>query len=209
MVRAEKAGAVLADILTNRMYGERPISLIGYSLGSRVIYACLMALAEKRAFGIVENVIFIGAPCPTEIRVWAAMKSVVAGRLVNVYSKQDYLLGFLYRNSSWHYGVAGLQKIEGLKHIENLDLSHAVTNHLQYRYLIGSILNKVCWEDVNPHQVIIHQDQLREYNEEIGEGEQDDDMNLTQADQKENQPPRWGNVRGTTGKTNGAKQGGK
>jgi hypothetical protein len=31
---AIKAGAVLGDLLANRMFGNRPVTLIGYSLGS-------------------------------------------------------------------------------------------------------------------------------------------------------------------------------
>lgn len=143
MVRAEKAGAVLADVLINRIYGERPVTLIGYSLGARIIYCCLMILAEKRAFGLVENVIIMGAPCPSEVRVWATMKSVVASKLVNVYSGKDYMLGFLYRSSSWQYGVAGLQKIEGVPNVENFDVTQIVTNHLRYHHMVGSVLKKV------------------------------------------------------------------
>lgn len=52
--RADKAGLVLADALINRAQGERPVTLIGYSLGARLIYSCLMSLAERRAFGLVE-----------------------------------------------------------------------------------------------------------------------------------------------------------
>ncbi|KAK7753861.1 hypothetical protein SLS62_004227 [Diatrype stigma] len=149
MVRAEKAGLVLAEALINKVQGERGVTLIGYSLGARVIYACLMALAEKRAFGLVENAVIIGGPCPSETRVWAAMSSAVAGRLVNVYSKSDYLLGFLYRSSSWHYGVAGLQKVQGVAGIENLDVSGIVKSHDDYRYLTGTILKQLSWEDIS------------------------------------------------------------
>merc|ERR1712093_142027 len=48
--RADKAGLVLADALINKAQGERPVTLIGYSLGARLIYSCLMSLAERRAF---------------------------------------------------------------------------------------------------------------------------------------------------------------
>ncbi|KAI0853736.1 DUF726-domain-containing protein [Daldinia vernicosa] len=160
MVRAEKAGAVLADVLINRIYGERPVTLIGYSLGARIIYCCLMILAEKRAFGLVENVIIMGAPCPSEVRVWATMKSVVASKLVNVYSKKDYMLGFLYRSSSWQYGVAGLQRIEGVPNVENFDVTQVATNHLRYHYMVGSVLKKVGWEDINYDQITKEQDKL-------------------------------------------------
>ncbi|KAI1656200.1 DUF726-domain-containing protein [Daldinia decipiens] len=160
MVRAEKAGAVLADVLINRIYGERPVTLIGYSLGARIIYCCLMILAEKRAFGLVENVIIMGAPCPSEVRVWATMKSVVASRLVNVYSKRDYMLGFLYRSSSWQYGVAGLQRIEGVPNVENFEVTQIATNHLRYHHLVGSVLKKVGWEDINYDQIMKEQQKL-------------------------------------------------
>ncbi|KAI2784098.1 DUF726-domain-containing protein [Daldinia loculata] len=160
MVRAEKAGAVLADVLINRIYGERPVTLIGYSLGARIIYCCLMILAEKRAFGLVENVIIMGAPCPSEVRVWATMKSVVASKLVNVYSGKDYMLGFLYRSSSWQYGVAGLQKIEGVPNVENFDVTQIVTNHLRYHHMVGSVLKKVGWEDINYDEIMKEQQKL-------------------------------------------------
>ncbi|KAK4892101.1 hypothetical protein LTR28_002375, partial [Elasticomyces elasticus] len=54
--RAEKAGEVLADALINKAQGERPVTLIGYSLGARVIYTCLKTLADHKAFGLVESV---------------------------------------------------------------------------------------------------------------------------------------------------------
>ncbi|KAI8624013.1 DUF726-domain-containing protein [Xylariaceae sp. FL1651] len=153
MVRAEKTGLVLAEILTNKVQGERAVSLVGYGLGARVIYACLTSLSEKRAFGIVENAILFGAPCPSEVHVWTAMKSVVTGRLVNVYSKNDYLLGFLYRSCAWQYGIAGLQSIQDVPRVENVDLSDSISNHLQYQYHVGNVLVKLRWEDINVIEV--------------------------------------------------------
>ncbi|KAI0124883.1 hypothetical protein BJ170DRAFT_479871 [Xylariales sp. AK1849] len=160
MVRAEKAGQVLADAIMNKVGGERGVTLIGYSLGARIIYACLMQLAEKRCYGYVENVVIMGSPSPTEVRVWVAMKSVVAGRLVNVYSKNDYILGFLYRTSSWHYGVAGLQRIQGVQGVENFDASEIVSNHLRYQCLVGRILKRLGWEDIDINEVKKQEDGL-------------------------------------------------
>ncbi|KAH8163923.1 hypothetical protein CIB48_g4312 [Xylaria polymorpha] len=121
MVRAEKTGLVLAEILTNKVQGERAVSLVGYGLGARVIYACLTSLSEKRAFGIVENVVLFGAPCPSEIRVWAAMKR--------------------------------LQPVEGVPRVENVDLSDAISNHLDYQYHIGNVLVQLRWEDIDSGEV--------------------------------------------------------
>ena len=164
--RAEKAGEVLADALVNRAQGERPVNLIGYSLGARVIYSCLLKLSEVKAFGLVENVVLIGAPLPSETAEWRKMRSVVAGRLVNVYSENDYVLGFLYRTSSIQYGVAGLQKVEGVAGIENVDVTQSVSGHLRYRFMVGSILKKIGFEDIDLKQVTKEEEELKKMDEE-------------------------------------------
>ncbi|KAI9760010.1 MAG: vesicular-fusion protein S17 [Chaenotheca gracillima] len=159
--RSEKAGEVLADALINKAQGERPVTLIGYSLGARVIYSCLTSLASRRAFGLIESVVLIGAPAPSSASDWRAMRSVVAGRLINVYSENDYILGFLYRTSSIQYGVAGLQKVEGVKGVEDVNVSDMVSGHLRYRYLVGSILSKVGFEDIEPSELEREEEALK------------------------------------------------
>ncbi|KAL4723328.1 hypothetical protein ACLX1H_009818 [Fusarium chlamydosporum] len=150
MVRAEKAGAVLADaVMRSKIQGDRPVSLIGYSLAARAIYVCLMILAERRQFGLIDSVVLVGTPAPSESRVWLTMKSVVSGRLVNVYSESDYLLGFLYRTSNIHFGLAGLQRIQGADGVENHNVSNLVNGHLRYSTLVGKILKDIHWEDLD------------------------------------------------------------
>ncbi|KAK3983823.1 hypothetical protein QBC44DRAFT_254268 [Cladorrhinum sp. PSN332] len=153
MIRADKLGNALADIIMSKAHGERGVSLIGYSIGARAIYVCLATLAERRAFGLVENVVMMGTPAPSETAVWCAMRSVVTGRLVNVYSENDYILGFLSRTSSFEYGVAGLQRVIGIDSVENVDISAKVSGHLRYQYLVGSILQHIGWEDIDKSQV--------------------------------------------------------
>jgi hypothetical protein len=172
MVRADKAGLILADAIINKVQGERGITLIGYSLGARTIYTCLMCLAEKRAFGLVENVVMMGTPAPSDPRVWCTLKSVVAGRLVNVYSENDFILGFLYRTSSVQFGVAGLQRIEETEGIENVDVSDKVSGHLRYQFLVGSILKHIGWEDINLEQVARDEETLNLLEEKNKEREQ-------------------------------------
>ncbi|RFU80983.1 hypothetical protein TARUN_1268 [Trichoderma arundinaceum] len=149
MVRAEKAGAVLADaIMRQKFQGERPVSLIGYSLGARAIYACLMVLAERRQFGIIDSVVLMGTPAPSESRVWLTLKSVVCGRLINVYSEHDYILGFLYRTSNIQFGVAGLQEIQGADGVENYKVKSLPRGHLSYKSQVSTVLKNIGWEDV-------------------------------------------------------------
>lgn len=153
MVRADKAGLILADTIQRRIHGSRPVTLIGYSLAGRVVYTCLMALAERRQFGLIDSVVMIGTPAPSESRVWLTLRSVVAGRLVNVYSDNDYMLGFMMRTSNTHFGVAGLQPIMGALGVENYDASAMVSGHLRYQFLIGKILKSLGWEDLDHSQL--------------------------------------------------------
>ncbi|GAB1310211.1 YSIRK family gram-positive signal peptide [Madurella fahalii] len=138
--RSEKAGEILADALINRVQGERPVTLVGYSLGARVIYSCLRSLAQRRAFGLIDTVVFIGAPVPSNKQHWQMMRTVVSGKMFNVYSENDYLLAFLYRATSIQLGVAGLQEIKSIEGVENINLSDEVQGHMRYAKIIGNIL---------------------------------------------------------------------
>ncbi|KAL4978476.1 hypothetical protein BDW66DRAFT_158006 [Aspergillus desertorum] len=151
--RADKAGEVLADALISKVQGERPVTLIGYSLGSRVIFSCLQTLARRHAYGLIESAILMGAPTPSDILDWRRMRRVVSGRLVNVYSENDSVLAFLYRTSSLQLGVAGLQAIENVPGVENLNASDVINGHLRYQYLLGRILRAVGLECVNAREV--------------------------------------------------------
>ncbi|GFP54136.1 uncharacterized membrane protein C6F6.13c [Trichoderma asperellum] len=148
IVRAEKAGAVFADaIMRQKFHGDRPVSLVGYGLGARAIYTCLMVLAERRQFGVIDSVVMMGTPAPSESRVWLTLKSVVCGRLVNVYSEHDYMLGFLYRTANIQFGVAGLQEIQGADGVENYRMKSLPRGHLTYQSQVSQILKNIGWED--------------------------------------------------------------
>jgi hypothetical protein len=94
------------------------------------------------------------------------MRSVVAGRLVNVYSENDYILAFLYRTSAIQYGVAGLQEAQDVKGIENVNVSEMVSGHLRYQYLVGSILEKIGFEDIDVEEVAKEEETLALLEEE-------------------------------------------
>ncbi|KAI0013169.1 DUF726-domain-containing protein [Xylariaceae sp. FL0662B] len=151
--RARKAGEVLADALINKAQGERPVTLIGYSLGAKVIYACLQQLAQRQAFGLIENAIMLGTPAPCSSADWRRIRSVVTGRVVNAYSTKDYILAFLYRSSSVQLGVAGLHPVLGVKGVENVDISDLVEGHTLYRYATGPVLKRIGFEDVDLPEV--------------------------------------------------------
>ncbi|RUS18793.1 hypothetical protein BC937DRAFT_88334 [Endogone sp. FLAS-F59071] len=138
------AGLILADTLMNRKLGVRPITLIGFSLGARVIFYCLLELARVNAFGIVENVFIFGTPVIASQQQWREASSVVAGRFVNGYARSDWLLGFLFRASAAGLGsIAGLRPIKDVPRIENVDCTDLIRGHMHYRNSMPRILAKV------------------------------------------------------------------
>ncbi|OKL62039.1 hypothetical protein UA08_02935 [Talaromyces atroroseus] len=147
--RADKAGEVLADALINRAQGKRPVTLIGYSLGSRVIYSCLRSLAKRHAYGLIESAILMGSPIPADPAGWQAMRTVVSGRLVNVYSQNDSILALLYRATHLEVDIAGLQPVKGVQNLENVDASTTVDGHLRYQFLVGQVLSDLGFEEVD------------------------------------------------------------
>ncbi|KAK7998363.1 kinase-like domain-containing protein [Apiospora arundinis] len=179
--RSDKAGAVLADALINKVQGERPVTLIGYSMGSRVIYACLNELANRNAFGLVESVCLIGSPVPSDTVAWRRIRSVVPGRIINIYSTKDYLLGYLYRTSSLQYGVAGLQTVRDVEGVENVDVSDLVDGHTQYRFLIGSILQKVGIEGIDAEVV---EQQMKSFRREEEKKKKDEEEKKQKGEEK-------------------------
>ncbi|KAI3651442.1 hypothetical protein MP228_003713 [Amoeboaphelidium protococcarum] len=63
--RAQKSGYLLADSLCNNIQNSKPVTLVGYSLGARVIFYCLLELAKRGKYGIVQDVYLFGTPILT------------------------------------------------------------------------------------------------------------------------------------------------
>jgi len=192
--RARQTGILLARRLLHQYYGGiageeeqerigegysihsrsslkgRPISLIGYGFGAKVIFECLTTLNKEggmSARGIVENAVLIGAPVSADIADWIGARVVVADRLVNVFSDRDYLLAVMSRQKGWQVTVAGLMAIPSLdptghthvhspslstshlhlhshtsfREVENLNVSHLVGSFDQYPAALPAILS--------------------------------------------------------------------
>jgi hypothetical protein len=142
--RANSAGLILADSLMARNLGTRPITLVGYSLGSRMIFSCLKELAKKCAFGIVQNVYLFGSPIVANKDEYLKARTVVAGRFVNGYAKNDWILGYLFRLTSGGISrVAGLAPVEDIPGLENIDVTNLVPGHMSYRTAMPKLLQEV------------------------------------------------------------------
>ncbi|KAK2660646.1 hypothetical protein Ddye_007179 [Dipteronia dyeriana] len=96
--RSNQAGKLLAEVLLKGLQGNRPVTLVGFSLGARVIFKCLRCLAETGDnAGLVERVVLLGAPVSINDENWEDARKMVAGRFVNVYSTSDWTLGIIFR----------------------------------------------------------------------------------------------------------------
>ncbi|KAJ2472875.1 hypothetical protein GGI02_001277 [Coemansia sp. RSA 2322] len=141
---AQKAGPIVADLLLQRVQGQRPVTLIGYSIGARLIFYALLELASMKAYGLVEDVYLFGAPVVASEEEWRIAASVVGGRFVNAYSSKDWILGFFYRTTSLgRRSVAGMHPIMGVNGLENIDVSAEVPGHNAYREVIPLLLQEL------------------------------------------------------------------
>lgn len=140
---AVKAGAVLGDLLAKRVFGSRPVTLTGYSLGSLVIFEALRylgTLPPSETAHLIQDVFLFGTPAPADVETWSVVRRVVCGRLVNGYASEDYVLGVLSRVSDATWSVAGLQAVD-VKGVENV-LCTKVTGHTQWPGLVGEYLKQ-------------------------------------------------------------------
>ncbi|KAH8554775.1 hypothetical protein BGW37DRAFT_420047 [Umbelopsis sp. PMI_123] len=146
--RARIAGLILADSLMNRSMGSRPVTLVGFSLGARVIFFCLLELARMHAFGLVEDVAIFGTPVSASMTQWKECTTVVAGRFINGYATNDWLLGFLFRASTGGLGsVAGLRPLKNVEqNVQNMDCTDLIKGHLHYRTAMPKLLKRAGFE---------------------------------------------------------------
>ncbi|BDA42345.1 probable transmembrane and coiled-coil domain-containing protein 4 at C-terminar half [Coccomyxa sp. Obi] len=141
--RAQKAGVLLAHTLMAGGHGDRPVTLVGYSMGARLIFHCLLELCRHNAKGVVEHVVLMGVPVSTRVERWAMARSAVAGRFVNAYSRRDWVLGLIYRGANGFVkGAGGLcpMKCPG---IENINLTSIIAGHFDYISKMPDILDLV------------------------------------------------------------------
>jgi len=145
------AGKRLADVLSTREYfGNRPITLIGYSVGATVVLYCLLELRRKQKLMCITNAVVIGLPHRTSAKEWRECRDVVAGRLVNCFSPKDCLLSFICGADFNNHNVkiSGLEPIDGITGLENFDMSQLVRTQTDTPDNIEQVLLAVWLFDV-------------------------------------------------------------
>jgi len=128
--RARAPGSVCADILVQGYFGVRPITLMSFSLGARVIFYALLELERKKSFGIAEDVFLLGRSRHTP--------SAVSRRYVNAYARNNWLLNYLFKATSGSVRtVAGLHPVESVPGLGNVDVTDKISGHMSYRMFVS------------------------------------------------------------------------
>ncbi|XP_038061308.1 transmembrane and coiled-coil domain-containing protein 4-like isoform X1 [Patiria miniata] len=144
--RAAEGGKQLAEVLLSRRQGKRPVTLIGFSMGARVIFFCLKELVNRKGCeGIVQDAVLLGAPVPSTVKYWKPFVRVVAGKIINGFCRGDWLLQFIYRAASVQMiDIAGLEPIAWKdRRMVNVDLTEIVNGHFDYVEKMDEILNHI------------------------------------------------------------------
>ncbi|XP_022100634.1 transmembrane and coiled-coil domain-containing protein 4-like isoform X2 [Acanthaster planci] len=144
--RAAEAGKQLAEVLLSRHQGKRPVTLIGFSMGARLIFFCLKELANRKGCeGIIQDAVLLGAPVPSTAKYWKPFARVVAGRIINGYCRGDWLLQFVYRAASVQMiDISGLEPVAWTdRRMVNVDLTEIVNGHFDYADKMEEILARI------------------------------------------------------------------
>ena len=149
--RAKVCGKFLGLILsTKKLFGNCQINLIGFSLGCHVIKYCLKELFENKNIehNIINNVVFIaGATRIKKSKFNDIFNDVIRGRIINIYSNQDFILKYLYTCSIEKVAIGSQElKFENVDNkvddnnckVENFNMNQF--GHLDYRDNLEEVL---------------------------------------------------------------------
>jgi pimeloyl-ACP methyl ester carboxylesterase len=147
--RSEKAANILAEDIATAQHGKRPITLIGFSLGARLIFHALEHLAKMgdSSKGLIDHVLLMGGAFSADADRWEKVRNIVAGRLINAYCPKDWVLGYMYRTAELEFeNIAGLHPVH-VPGVENVNVSRLVKGHTSYQAAKENILRYVRLDD--------------------------------------------------------------
>lgn len=143
MYRAQQTGILLADAIA-RTSGWT-FTLVGHSLGARVIYFALEALSSRREKPIREVYLLGGAVDRNDKKGWRNALKPVRRRIYNCHSETDDVLGVLYRAANGYrsdpIGFGGISLRHGKIH--NQDCTELAPGHMEWKLRFPKILDQL------------------------------------------------------------------
>lgn len=134
MAKAEKTGQLLADLIL-RTDGRTRYILLGHSLGARVVYFALQALAESGRKPRISEAHLLGGAVDCSNTTWSGVSASAQGKIFNYHCRHDDVLGILYRTASLFcsepIGITPINDSSGK--IVNVDVSAVVKGHGDFK----------------------------------------------------------------------------
>lgn len=146
MVNAEKAGLLLAEAIS-RSEGKT-YTLMGHSLGARVVFFALLALATKEGEKFVDKAVLMGGAVGRDVEEdWNRAADAVNGYIFNCHTERDSVLKLMYQFANLGLSVpAGLGPAEGSpRKIVNIDFSseEEISGHNAWKQNLPVVLSKL------------------------------------------------------------------
>eukprot|EP01032_Pedospumella_encystans_P010520 gene10520-12287_t len=108
-------------------------------------------LLPRELKGLVSDVVLLGAPLQLRDPNWARIRAVVGGRIVNGYSTADLVLSVIYRYQRYKIlGCSGIAPVKA-EGIENINLTHIVSQHVDYNLKMKEILEEIDLTSTHAH----------------------------------------------------------
>lgn len=125
-------------------------NLMGFSLGTYVIFNCLLELEKinnkrekSEQLVLINDVILMGSVVDRDELRKLSLKSI-AGNLINCYSENDYVLKYLLKIVKPSVSPIGIQKIahDDAKVID-IDCTDIINGHLEFRNKMDLVLHRI------------------------------------------------------------------
>ncbi len=155
--RANLFGKILANlIVSEKVFKNKKITLIGHSLGCHFIKCCIKELAENNEIynnlkNKIEKIIFLGGA--TQIKDndrWNnIINKVTKGVIYNFYSNNDKALGVMESFLVWGKNAIGKRPLK----IKNLDIKNYDCSEIEFKDFLHHSYKKVYDKIVNFHNL--------------------------------------------------------
>ncbi|MBA2781260.1 DUF726 domain-containing protein [Billgrantia kenyensis] len=144
MLNAEKAGALLAEAIS-RTEGKT-YTLMGHSLGARVVFFALQTLASKGGKKYVRHAVLMGgAVGNANQNHWASAARATSEGIFNCYSERDGVLKWMYQTANAGLSTpAGLVPVpDSVEGVTNCDFSDLIGGHNEWKANLSTVLERL------------------------------------------------------------------
>ena len=144
---AQNNSKLYANLLSQEIYSMKyenqnnKIYLYGHSLGTNLIKETFKNLYKQNIK--IEKAFLFGGASSGKSSEWDKISNVSTNGIYNFYSKNDDVIKYLYRHLEEDDNPIGLKQISTKSNnIFNIDTSHIVNGHMEYKKKIDTIFKK-------------------------------------------------------------------